>query len=195
MKLEEILDLPASLVEHDVPYLPTPNTVEVVITGIEPPDELSPTAFMMAVDGDGRVAYAMNARRGIEVAGGHVDPGETPREAAEREAVEEVGARVEDVRPLGFLRCISHGEPSPEYRAKYPWPISFQRFYVGRLTELGAHTMPDECNEPVMLDAEGVASAAFRYRNVAVLHAAAVHAVLDAQPSAPGAVLGRGACP
>jgi 8-oxo-dGTP pyrophosphatase MutT (NUDIX family) len=185
MTLDDILKIPAVLVDYDVPYMPKPNRVEVVITDIEPPDHLSPTAFMMAVAPDGRVAYAVNARRGIEVAGGHIDPGETPREAAEREAVEEVGARVEDVRQLGFLRCISDGEPSAEYLEKYPWPVSFQRFYAGRISEIVAHTMPEECHDPVLLDADAVANAAFRYKNVAVLHAAAVDAVLGASPSFP----------
>lgn len=57
-------------VEYDVAYLPTPNTVEVVITNDLAPAELTKTAFMVPVCDDGGIIIAVNQRRGLEIAGG-----------------------------------------------------------------------------------------------------------------------------
>ena len=132
---------------HDVHYLPTPNRVEIVLTDDLSPLELTRTAFMVPVYEDGSFLFAVNQRRGVEIPGGHIDDGETPEQAAIREAYEEAGCRVEDVRPLGYLRMISEGDVPDDWG--YPHPVSYQQFFTGRITNVEPFTPNDECAEPM----------------------------------------------
>ena len=56
----------------------------------------------------GQLVLARNLRRGIEIPGGHIEEGESPKEAAIRELREETGAVVKQVRPLfrSTLTCF-----------------------------------------------------------------------------------------
>lgn len=69
---------------------------------------------VVAVDGDGRVLLVRQWRFGIgaptlEIPGGMVDPGETPRQAAERELYEETGHRAARWSELGAV------DPNPAF--------------------------------------------------------------------------------
>jgi 8-oxo-dGTP pyrophosphatase MutT (NUDIX family) len=130
-----------------VAYLPQPNRIEIVFDHEESDPLLTRTAFIIPVFDDGTILLAQNQRRGIEVPGGHVDPGETLREAAIREAFEEVGCTVSDVVPIGYLRMMSEGEVPADY--PYPHPLSFQQFFAGRVAERHPYRTNDECAEPV----------------------------------------------
>ena len=100
-------------VEYDVSYLPTPNKVEVVITSELAPADLTKTAFMVPVCDDGGIIIAVNQRRGLEIAGGHIESDETAEDAAFREAFEETGTTVSNVTPIGFLRMTSTADAPP----------------------------------------------------------------------------------
>lgn len=135
---------------HDVDYLPKPNRVDIVVTDIEAPADLTRTAFMIPAYDDGTLLLAMNQRRGLETPGGHIDPGETAMEAAIREAHEETGCRVEDVKPIGYLRMTCAGEMPEGYA--YPFPLSYQQFFAGRITEVHDYVTNDECAQPVLVE-------------------------------------------
>lgn len=72
--------------------------------------------------------------RGWDLPGGHLEPGESPEEAVRREAMEEAGAVMEDLRVLGYEK-ISLGGPKPA-GYPYPHPVSYQVFFYGRVKEL-----------------------------------------------------------
>ena len=140
---------------ENVSYLPLPNFVEVVVSDQSCDPVLTRTAFMIPVHPDGSIVLAQNRRRGVEIAGGHVEPGETLVEAATREALEEVGCTVADVRPIGFLRMVSSGEVPNDY--PYPHPLSYQQFFAGRVVEQHKYVVNDECGLPYRtLDFDGL---------------------------------------
>ncbi len=74
-----------------------------------------PCVTVLPVDGQGRILLAWHAGHtdGWGTVGGAVDPGESPAEAAVREAREEIGA---DIR-LGRLLTVLGG---PDYEITYP---------------------------------------------------------------------------
>jgi 8-oxo-dGTP pyrophosphatase MutT (NUDIX family) len=74
-----------------------------------------PSVSVLPVDEAGRVLLVRHAGHGDEwgVLGGAVDAGESPADAAVREAREEIGVRVELVRVLDVLG-------GPDYEVSYP---------------------------------------------------------------------------
>jgi ADP-ribose pyrophosphatase YjhB (NUDIX family) len=76
---------------------------------------LLPSAAVLPADAEGRVLLAWQAEggHGWSTVGGAVDPGESPAEAAIREAREEIGVEVR----LGRLLDVLGG---PDYEVTYP---------------------------------------------------------------------------
>lgn len=141
------LDMYIAHTEYDVFYIPRPNRVEIVLTNELAPLELTRTAFLLPVCSDGAFILANNQRRGWEIPGGHIEPGESMEEAAVREVFEEVGASITKARPIGYLRMISEGDAPEHWR--YPHPVSYQQFFTGDVREMIPFTTNDECREPV----------------------------------------------
>lgn len=135
-----------ALTERNIGYLPQPNTVELVLTDELAPVDLTSTAFVMPMYRDGSFLLATNQSRGIEIPGGHIEPGETCAEAAAREAMEEVGAVVGDLTPIGFLRQTVDCERPEQYR--YPFPVSYQQFFGGRIIKASDFIATEECAAP-----------------------------------------------
>lgn len=140
------------LVIHAAPnvaYLPNPNLVEVVLCEELAPIHLTRTAFLIPITEDGGFVMARNKRRGLEIAGGHIEDGETPLQAAIRETREETGYVVNEVEPLGFLRMTSEGSVPDDWA--YPHPLSYQQFFVGVVTGCDAYLPNDECDHPEII--------------------------------------------
>ena len=76
---------------------------------------LLPSSAVLPVDAEGQVllAWAAGASDGWSTVGGAVDPGESPAEAAIREAREEIGVEVRLERLLDVLG-------GPDYEVTYP---------------------------------------------------------------------------
>lgn len=121
------------LIRQDIDLLPKPNEYHLILHSVEPPPELTTSAFILAFKDD-RLLMSKLASRGWDIPGGHVDVGEAPRETARRELYEETGAIVDRVQVLGYDKFIIHGTvPKP---CRYPHPISYQLFYWARIVIL-----------------------------------------------------------
>lgn len=144
--MHDPLTAPAALTRRDVSYLPLPNRVDLVLSDAPSPPALTPTAFMIGITDDGGLVLADHAKRGPEIAGGHVEPGETPEQAARREGNEETGASYWSVWPIGYLRCISDGTVPPDH--PYPHPVGYQALYAASVVSMEARDDYLECRPP-----------------------------------------------
>lgn len=120
-------------VEHDVPYLPLPNKIELVLSSMANPIEKTATAFDAPLV-DGGIVFTQNLRRSgmrMEIPGGHIEDGETAEAAAIREMMEETGCKVEIIRTLGYIRMTSEGAAPEGWR--YAHPISYQQIFIARV--------------------------------------------------------------
>lgn len=125
----------------NVNYLPIPNVVDVIISDLCAPDELNPTAFLLAFDEDGNLILADDVKRNrAEAPGGHIDPEDrlstnqypvAAANAAIREAGEEAGIFIKHIEPLGIFRSNTQGPKPEEQRQRYPHPVSTQQFFMG----------------------------------------------------------------
>lgn len=149
--LARLLALPALLSTPDVSWLPSPNRVDLLVHYGGAPAHLVRTAFAVVIVDDQDVLMAYNRRRGIEYPGGHIEDGETPLEAAMRESREEVGVVPIGLRPFLLQRMLSQGSVPDGWR--YPHPVGFQQFHVGRTSAAGlvGYVENDECLAPVRL--------------------------------------------
>ena len=88
---------------HDLPFLPTPNEVALILDDALPPTDLITSALTLAFSGHNILMTNLNSR-GWDIPGGHVEIGESPEEALHREVMEETGALLSHVRLLGYQR-------------------------------------------------------------------------------------------
>lgn len=132
---------------RNVKYLPMPNRVEFIKTHIMAPVDLTKTSFVIPFLNSDHVIMANNRRRGFEIPGGHIEPGEILIEAAQRECLEETGYEIVDLIPIGFLKMISDGEVPSDW--KYPHPISYQQFFAGEVSRWCSFEANDECKDPM----------------------------------------------
>lgn len=135
---------------YNAQYLPLPNRVEFVATRKMAPFELTKTSFVIPFIDNNQVIMAYNQRRGREIPGGHVDPGESLIEAAIRECLEETGYEINDIIPIGFLRMISDGEVPQGWN--YPHPISYQQIFAGEISCKHKFIVNSECREPEIIN-------------------------------------------
>ncbi len=128
-------------IEKDISWLPLPNEGTIVLSARLPHTELIHTSFVLAF-ADDRLLQTHLMKRGWDLPGGHVEPGESPEEAARREVYEETSARLGPLHLLGYqhLRLLC---PRPaSYQASYP--DSYQVFYWAHVTSLDTFTPTGE---------------------------------------------------
>lgn len=133
----------------NVLYLPQPNKVEAIISNRLAPNELTPTAFVLPILADGSLLMANHARRGLEIPGGHRNPGEHPTNTAIREALEETGCKFGFLGTLGYLKNTIEGDMPEGY--EYPYPVSYQQFFVGEAISFDDYVENEETLTPVEL--------------------------------------------
>ena len=118
-------------IEKDISWLPLPNEGTIVLSARLPPTELINTSFVLAFAGDS-LLQAHLVKRGWDLPGGHVEPGESPEEAARREVYEETGARLGPLYLLGYQHLRLLGPRPAAYQHSYP--DSYQVFYRAQIT-------------------------------------------------------------
>jgi 8-oxo-dGTP diphosphatase len=119
--------------EHDIAGVPMPNESQLVLSAHLPPLELVTSAFVFAFAED-RLLMTNLTRRGWDIPGGHVEPGEHPEETVHREVFEETVATLNAVHLLGYQYLRLSGPKPAFYR--YPHPDSYLAFYWAHVATL-----------------------------------------------------------
>jgi 8-oxo-dGTP pyrophosphatase MutT (NUDIX family) len=130
--------------EYNISWLPQPNEGRLILSDQFPPQELIATAFILAFAGDYFLQTYL-VKRGWDLVGGHVEPGETPEEAVRREAYEEAAVRLGPLYLLGYQRLRLLGPCPTAYR--YTYPDSYQVFYLARIVALDDFSATQETRE------------------------------------------------
>ena len=113
-------------IEENILWLPQPNEGRIILSSQLPPQKLIVTAFALAFDGDCLLQTNL-VKRGWDIPGGHVEAGEDPADAAQREAYEETGAKLGILHLLGHQHLRLHCPQPALYN--FPYPDSYQVFY------------------------------------------------------------------
>ena len=120
-------------IEHNLVGVPEPNESQLVLSSHLPPLELVTAAFAFAFVRD-RLLMTNLTRRGWDIPGGHVEPGERPEETVRREVVEETHTTLGPLHLLGYQYLRLSGPKPASYR--YPYPDSYQAFYWAHVATL-----------------------------------------------------------
>jgi 8-oxo-dGTP pyrophosphatase MutT (NUDIX family) len=142
-------------------WIPVPHRLDVVLAdrlpGSGPDPELDPgsgsgsgsgsgvtSAFVFVRDsaGDTLLTCVDRAGRGWDLPGGHVEPDESPVDAAVRELAEETGLRLrpEELSVFAWLRVQLSAAPPDGYR--YP-ALTYLVFFQARLPSRGPAVRPE----------------------------------------------------
>jgi len=169
--------------EHDLTFLPKPNTARTVLSKTLPPTGRITAAFVFAFEGD-RLLMTHLKSRGWDLPGGHIEPNETPEQTARREVFEETGAR------LNQLTCFAHihmhiDAPKPNDYT-YPYPDSYMVFYWAHIDTLESFTETNEADDRQIFDPENARQLNYVKNNLALYYAAFDKAVdLTPKPEVP----------
>ncbi len=130
--------------QKDVSWLPLPNRVKWV-AGLDAPIALLTTSAYAVIIQDGKVLLSRHRTRGWDLPGGHIEAGETPDVAAQREVFEETAAKIGALKLLGHQRIELLGAKPDGYR--YPHPTSYQLFYTAKVESLGEFKVEEDSVE------------------------------------------------
>ncbi len=131
-------------VHDDLPWLSKPNQGRIYLTDELPAPELWGTAFGFVFNADNILLIRLK-KRGWDIPGGRIDPGETPAQAALREVHEEACARVQVEELIGIQEVELFG-PKPDGQ-RWPYPVTTQIFFKCRLETLEPFHKNSESSE------------------------------------------------
>ena len=96
-----------------------------------PDEQLCTAVFCLAVltKNPERIVLARN-KRGWEMLGGHIEPGEDLEQAARREALEEGGFYVSRLRPFGYRKVIARAPIVNDHHGGYYPPVGYIPHYI-----------------------------------------------------------------
>lgn len=115
------------------------------VVGQHQPDEKVCTAVFGVVTHESKVAVVKHARRGWELPGGHLEPGEDVLIGLQREVLEEAGLVISDGKYFGY-KHIAPPAPIPHRSGFgfYPFPDSFVPYFVSEVNEVLAIPLSDD---------------------------------------------------
>ncbi|NIK76141.1 8-oxo-dGTP pyrophosphatase MutT (NUDIX family) [Paenibacillus castaneae] len=120
--------------EKNVAGLPLPNETRLVLSNILPSSELITCSFVLAFQEDALLLTNLYDR-GWDIPGGHIERGESPAQAMQRELYEETGALIESPHVLGYELIRLFSKP---IHYKYPFPDSYMVFYCAKIVRMDA---------------------------------------------------------
>jgi 8-oxo-dGTP pyrophosphatase MutT (NUDIX family) len=167
--------------QNDIAWLPKPSTLTLVATSEMPPAELCTSAYVLAFDGDNLLMADLD--RGVDIPGGHIDPGEGGAAAMRREAKEETGATIGPATLFAVQKITLKG-PKPEGYA-YPYPDSYQLMYVSTSVTAGEFIKDDDSRGGVFIAPSQAADIPWLQKNRALYDHALGLARQAARSAAP----------
>jgi 8-oxo-dGTP diphosphatase len=141
--------------DYNIVWLPAPNEIALILDDQPPPAHLITSALALAFRGQSILMTNLNAR-GWDIPGGHIEAGESPEAALHRKVMEETGARLKNVRVLGYQRIRLLAPCPSNYR--YPHPDSYQLFFLATVADLPAFHPTDETRERALFTPEEAVS-------------------------------------
>ena len=166
--------------QTDIKWLPKPHEVTLIQTAEIPAGVLCSSAYVLAFDGD-RLLMA-DLDRGIDIPGGHIDPGEEPEAAMRREAKEETGATIGPATLFAVQKITLKG-PKPEGYA-YPYPDSYQLMYFSTRVTPGEFVKDDDSRGGLFIDPSQAKDVPWVQKNRA-LYDCALAMAREAAPASP----------
>lgn len=118
--------------DKNVMGLPLPNETHLVLSELLPQQKLITCSFVLAFQENALLLTNLN-KRGWDIPGGHIEPGENPVEAMKRELYEETGAQIDSPQVLGHELIRLYNKPE---KYKYPYPDSYMVFYFAKIVKL-----------------------------------------------------------
>jgi len=118
----------------DKPWIPYKNKVEFYLSGDSDFDAPVTTVHGLFFNEHKEFLLVKHRKRGWEVPGGHIIPGELYEGAMHRELYEEAQMKVGGLSQLGYLKKIAL-EDKP-IGCEYPHPLSYCIFYAGEISEI-----------------------------------------------------------
>jgi 8-oxo-dGTP diphosphatase len=112
-----------------IPWMPNHSEARLYHTDVTPPVDICGTAFAFAFIRD-RMLMTHLVKRGWDIPGGHLKPGENPEQAAVRETLEETQVIVEPLELIGVQELEVFGSLP---RNGWTNPFSVQLFYLCRV--------------------------------------------------------------
>jgi uncharacterized phage-associated protein/ADP-ribose pyrophosphatase YjhB (NUDIX family) len=132
--------------EENLPWLPLPNRADWIVGGDPPPSQGVTAAFVFAFkEEELLMSYINHSERGWNLPGGHLEEGEDALEAAVRETWEEGAAHLNNIRYFAHQRLYCEGEKPEGY--SYPFPESYQIFFLAQIGEIGELEVTEEVTE------------------------------------------------
>jgi 8-oxo-dGTP diphosphatase len=162
-------------VTRDFEHLPKPSELSLVLSDQPPLADLVTGAFVLAFEGD-HLLMTEERDRGWNIVGGGVEPGETPEQAARREAIEEAAARLGGLELLGYQRVRLLGPRPDGYRN--PYPDSYLLFFLAAVAALDPFEPNEDASARALIPPADVAGTFWGgFESNRLLHAAALERV------------------
>lgn len=111
-------------IDHNVKWLPQPNSVELIHTNMLPKESLIASVFVFAFNEKHELLLIQeNGKETFDIPGGGVEKGENVFDAAKREVMEEAFTHVDQLEVVALHRIDVQGDKPENYRR--PYPVAF----------------------------------------------------------------------